>query len=98
MESAVLSAECHEDSVICGLNSGEVVMHNIEDGRETRRKEMHSKGIKVVTVKDQKLYTGSYDGSVKVSLKANTVHAPCSASCCFTPFNNLRYGMRSGIT
>ena len=70
MESAVLSAECHEDSVICGLNSGEVVMHNIEDGRETRRKEMHSKGIKVVTVKDQKLYTGSYDGSVKVSLKA----------------------------
>ena len=75
MESAVLSAECHEDSVICGLNSGEVVMHNIEDGRETRRKEMHSKGIKVVTVKDQKLYTGSYDGSVKVSLKANTVPA-----------------------
>ena len=64
--SAVLSAECHETGVICGLNSGEVVMYSLEDGAETRRQEMHSKGIKVVRVKDGKLYTGSYDGSVKV--------------------------------
>ena len=65
-ESAVLSVACHEASVICGLNSGDVVSYSLEDGTETRRKEMHSKGIKVVRVKSKELYTGSYDGSVKV--------------------------------
>ena len=68
-ESAVLSAACAETSVICGLNSGETVMYSMEDGTETRRKEMHSKGIKVVRVKNEELYTGSYDGSVKVRLE-----------------------------
>ena len=67
-ESAVLSAECHKESVICGLNNGEVVKYSLEDGKETRRKEVHSKGIKVVKVNidNEELFTGSYDGSVKV--------------------------------
>ena len=68
-DSAVLSAACAETSVICGLNSGETVMYSLEDGTETRRKEMHSKGIKVVRLRNEELYTGSYDGSVKVRLE-----------------------------
>ena len=68
METSVLTATCHGTRVYCGLNSGEVAVCDIKDGKEIRRKELHNKGIKVVTFlpNTEIMVSGSYDGTVKL--------------------------------
>ena len=66
LDSSVLSITCQDTRVICGLNSGEVV--DIKTGMESKRKEMHEKGVRVVRCHPETklMFTGSYDGSVKI--------------------------------
>ena len=67
-ESSVLcvTSDPARDLVVAGLNSGEVAQYEVRTGEERRRKEMHEKGVRVVVVEGDMLYTGSYDGTVKL--------------------------------
>ena len=65
LESSVLSVWSTGVSVLCGMNSGDVEEWGL-DGERIRSKEMHEKGIRVLRVVGTKLFTGSYDGTVKV--------------------------------
>lgn len=68
MESSVLCLTCKDTRVYCGLNSGELCQHDLKDGAEIRRKELHEKGIKIVRFQPgfERMVTGSYDGCVKI--------------------------------
>ena len=67
-ESSVLSLTISlaATSLICGLNCGDVAQYSLSTGQLERSKEMHSKGVRVVMVTSTVLYTGSYDGTVKL--------------------------------
>ena len=68
-ESSVLSLAISltHTSLICGLNCGDVAQYNIKTGQLERSKEMHNKGVRaVLETSGGVLYTGSYDGTVKV--------------------------------
>ena len=70
-ESSVLcvAVSLANTSLICGLNNGAVAEYNITTAQLERSKEMHEKGVRAVLVSSETptvLYTGSYDGTVKL--------------------------------
>ena len=67
-DSSVLCVTSHLARLLVGLNSGEVAQYNMRTAELERRKEMHEKGVRVVRVEEDGsvLYTGSYDGTVKL--------------------------------
>ena len=68
LDSSVLSITCQDQQLLCALNSGELVQVDLQSGVERKRKEIHNKGVKHVSIHPvtKRLWTGSYDGEVKV--------------------------------
>ena len=70
-ESSVLcvTISLTKTSLICGLNSGEVAQYSLTTAQLERSQEMHEKGVRAVLVSSETpslLYTGSYDGTVRL--------------------------------